>query len=661
MSFLDILADEALPPEEVSHWYCDRIGCNGDPHGEHWIWCNHTCAGRWTQEDGCSLSCGKGEGSHHKASCRHARAAQVPPVGNWFLWMLLTGRGFGKSRSAAEWMIESAWTQEPAEWCVIARNAADVRKNARDLEAGLEVIARRDDRLRQYNRHEEDIYLGNGAVIHCLSADKPDKLRGYNLAGCWADELASWRYLEETWSYGLLPALRVGEHPRVVITTTPKPVPLLKKLVEEARAEEELPLALRTKIITTGSTWDNAQNLASNFIAEMKSSFEGTRVGRQELEGELIFDLSGTLVSMDMIERGRCTLDDFPGEEDDRPEERILAAMQRVVVAVDPAGTYGEDADETGIVVVAKGKDGHGYVLEDASGKYSPAGWARKAGQMYVKWSAFEIVAERNMGNDMVDEVVRVHLPNFRFRTVRAVLNKILRAEPVTALYEFDLEHGTEPRIHHVGDFPVLEEQLTTFTPETAMRRTRGTSPDRMDAMVHGFTELGLVRFGPTAAFRSFMAQSLERGAREAGNPETGDPSDPRAARLALRHLRGIQSSRNRGERARSRVQRGCHHRWRYEAPHDCVYGCGAVNPNIAVVAPLVSSGIILESGMDIIVRTVNPDALDLTVQQLGAAVVVEGSWNGDTCIVRVLAGDPGYIKYAIATQGYGEIVEDAA
>lgn len=454
------------------------------------------------------------------------------------MWLLLAGRGLGKSRAAAEWLVDAAWNAAPGEWCTIARNAGDVLKNARDMTAGLVVVAERDGRLGKpgqgvesgYNRHENDIYLRNGAIIHCLSAEKPDRLRGFNLMGCWADELATWKYASETWDYGLMPALRSGAHPRVVVTTTPKPVALLKRLVEEARAEEAKPVWERSKVITTGSTWDNQANLAPNFIAEMRAAYGGTRIGRQELEGELLFDLTGALVSPEMIEVARRSTGEALEES---------GGYARIVVAVDPAGTYGSDSDETGIVVCAKGRDGHGYVLADRSCRRSPHEWATVAAVAYEEFKADAIAAEKNMGHAMVEDVIRSVAPHVRYIPIQAVQGKRLRAEPVTALYE-------QGRIHHVGTFPHLEDQLCEWSPESRK------SPDRMDALVHGMTELGLVRWGPGGAFKVFMAKEIERR-------QSGDAEAEATSRALGRVLR-----RRSPEEGQARRERLCReHRWR--------------------------------------------------------------------------------------------------
>ena len=658
-AFLRFVEEGAVPLEDVSRWYCDRPGCDGQPHGPHWHWCDHP------------------PGDEHPpgpeyASCRHARAKQVPPDGDWFIWFFLAGRGVGKSRSAAEWLVHSATHQDAAEWAVIARNAADVRKNCRDMTAGIVAVAERDRVLKQYNRHEEDIYLRNGAVIHAISADKPDRLRGFNLAGAWADELClppgtrietarggtpieyvelgdlvrtrsglrkvlaagptrrdakmwelrtkdehvlrctpdhmvwvqgdtqipglgmwvsaqyvlpgmrlcaawidvdgqrwhrgaggfttvemsrplryrqpvtydltvedeheffadgilvhncAWRFPTDTWDYGLMPALRAGQHPRVVVTTTPKPIPLIKRLVEEAKAEEAKPLAKRSRIITTGSTFENTDNLAPNFIEEM-SMLRGTRIGRQELEAELLFDTSGSLVTPEMIESSRI----YPDADGFQMEE-FLGTMQRVVVAVDPAGTYGEESDETGIVVCAKGRDGHGYVLEDRSCKKSPHEWAAVAAAMYEKWQADAIAAEKNLGHDMVEDIIRSVAPYVRYIPIQAVMGKRLRAEPITALYE-------AARIHHVGVFPKLEDQLTSWSPEAKY------SPDRMDALVHGFTELGLAKWGAGHAWLDYYQQAVE--------DDQANPRPMRQAGFAPQHSEA-PSAQDPGR---------CEHRW---------------------------------------------------------------------------------------------------
>ncbi len=374
----------------------------------------------------------------------------------------LVGEGFGKSRCAAEWLVDQASQAPKTEWGVIGPTTEAVRKCGEDLTAGIYAIAP-PGLITKYNRSLGDFYLSNGAVIHLISADKPDRLRGFTLAGAWCDELSSWRY-PDTWYLGLLPTLRDPRTtPHVVVTSTPKPVQLLRSLVDEEMSEHG------TTVVTRGSTFDNAANLAPQFLEEMRNRYEGTRRGRQELYGELLTDVDGALVNIDMIDNTR--LREFPD-----------IRMVRIVVAVDPATTSGEDSDETGIVVVARGADGRGYVLDDLSCKETPDGWARIVAHAYEKYSADRVVAEKNQGGDMVETIVRSVHPNISYKSISAKVGKKLRAEPIAALYE-------QGKVSHIGYFPQLEDQWTTWVPDQRGQR----SPDRVDALVHGLTELGLV------------------------------------------------------------------------------------------------------------------------------------------------------------------------
>lgn len=440
---LGILADTNSPQLERSTWYCDDDLCDGKPHdGYEW---------------------------------KHCRRNQRPPKGEWFIWLLLSGRGFGKSRCAAEWILREASAHPKTEWGVLGPTSESVRKCAEDLNAGLEAIAPT-GLIVKYNRTYGDITLSNGAIIHLISADKPDRLRGFNLSGAWCDEVSSWRY-PDTWYLGLLPTLRDPRvTPRIVVTSTPKPVKLLRSLVDEEHSERG------TTIITRGSTYDNADNLAPQFLDEMRNRYEGTRRGRQELHGELLTDVDGALVTQDMIDAVRK-----------RPDDIASIRLVRTVIAVDPATTSGEDSDETGIVVVAKGADNRGYVLDDLSCKESPDGWARIVAAAYERYGADRVVAEKNQGGDMVETIVRSVHPNISFKAVSARVGKKLRAEPIAALYE-------QHKISHIGTFEKLEDQWTTWIPDLP----NSSSPDRVDALVHGMTELGLVGL-PNAHAKEWM------------------------------------------------------------------------------------------------------------------------------------------------------------
>ncbi len=425
-----ILADQYAPLERHSDWYCDNSSCDGRPH-EGW-------------------------------NLPHCRANQRPPESDWFIWLLCSGRGFGKSKTAAEWLIREVEKHPKTEWAVVAPTGQDVAKCFEDLSVGINTVAPK-GLVVKYNKTEHDAVLSNGSIIHGISADKPDRLRGFNLSGAWCDELSSWRY-PDAWNLGLLPALRdLRVTPRVVVTTTPKPVQLLRQIMDEDQEKG-------STVITRGSTFDNAENLAPRFLEEMRARYEGTRRGRQELYGELLTDVDGALVTQDMIDGPRLR---------EVPEIHLT----RTVVSVDPATTSGEDSDETGIVVVAKGIDGRGYVLADLSCKETPDGWARIVCKAYEKYRCDRVVAEKNQGGDMVERIIRSVNPNIAYTGVSAKVGKKLRAEPVAALYE-------QGKVSHVGYFEILEEQWTTWVPDLAAHQK---SPDHVDALVHGITELGLI------------------------------------------------------------------------------------------------------------------------------------------------------------------------
>jgi phage terminase large subunit-like protein len=288
------------------------------------------------------------------------------------------------------------------------------------------------------------------------SAEESERLRGPQHDGLWADELGAWKGAQSVWDMAMF-GLRLGKRPRAIVTTTPRPIALLKALLK--REGQDV-------VVTRGSTQDNAENLAETFLSQIVSRYAGTRLGRQELDAEMLEDVQGALWSRDLIEGNRRAKADVP-------------ALRRIVVAVDPAVSVSEQSDETGIIVAALGVDGHGYLLEDASGKMSPIDWAQRAVALYRRWGADRIVAEANQGGPMVETTVRTVDANVSFKPVHASRGKITRAEPIAALAE-------QSRIHHVGAFPELEDQLCTYAAGSS------GSPDRLDAMVHAFTELML-------------------------------------------------------------------------------------------------------------------------------------------------------------------------
>jgi predicted phage terminase large subunit-like protein len=387
-----------------------------------------------------------------------ARASQLPPEGDWRIWLLLAGRGFGKTRSGAEWVRAQAESGAASRIALVAPTARDARLVMVEGESGLLAIA--PDTMRPvFEPSKRQLTWPNGAIATLFSADEPDRLRGPQFDAAWCDELAAWRY-PQAWDM-LMMALRLGTNPRVVVTTTPKPVKLVRAL-----------LASPDCAVTRGGTRDNAGNLAPGFLAAILKQYEGTRLGRQELDAELLEDMPGALWSRDAIERAR--IDEAP-------------VLRRVVVAIDPAASAGEDADETGIVVAALGQDSHGYVLEDLSGRYSPHDWASHALEAYRAHRADRIVAEVNNGGAMVEATLRVLDAGVSYKPVHASRGKLARAEPVAALYE-------QGRIHHVGAFPALEDQMCAFTGGPLAHLA---SPDRVDALVWALSELMLTSAEP--------------------------------------------------------------------------------------------------------------------------------------------------------------------
>lgn len=380
-----------------------------------------------------------------------ARPNQLAPEGDWLIWLILSGRGWGKTRTGAEWIAHKALSMPKTRWAIVARTFADARDTCAEGESGIVNVLHRYQALQNWNRSMGEILLTNGSRIKLFSAEEPDRLRGPQHHGAWCDELAAWED-PDAWDQ-LQFGLRLGEHPQTVITTTPRPVALLKNLLNR-----------ETTYITRGNTFENAKNLAPAALMELQARYAGTRLGRQELEGELLEDIEGALWSRSWIENARITTAQLP-------------PLYRIIVAIDPAVTSGEDSDETGIVTAGASADGHFYVLEDSTLKATPDAWGRRAVQAFRDWKADRIVAEVNNGGDMVIMVIQQVDRNAPVTKVHASRGKRLRAEPISALYE-------QGRVHHVGAFTKLEDQMVSWTPES------NDSPDRLDALVWALTEL---------------------------------------------------------------------------------------------------------------------------------------------------------------------------
>lgn len=393
-----------------------------------------------------------------------ARPNQLPPEGDWHTWLILSGRGFGKTRTGSETVRNWVCGDTPlapgkySRIALVAETAADARQVMVEGESGILACHPRDFRP-EYSPANRKLKWPNGAIATIYNATQPDQLRGPQHDAAWGDELAKWDYAQETWDQ-LAFGLRLGSDPRVVITTTPRPIPVIRKMIADPDT-----------YVTRGSTFDNSDNLAKPFLKQIQEKYAGTRLGRQEIEGEILEDIPGALWNKDQIDQARVK---------EAPE------LERVIIAVDPATSNEEGSDENGIVAVglARDNDGYerGYVLADYSLKGSPEEWAKRAVQMYREFDADRIVAEKNQGGDMVASVIRAVDRTVPIKLVHASRGKHVRAEPISALYE-------QKRIHHVGMHEKLEDQMCLFSIDNLRDRNTG-SPDRVDALVWGLTEI---------------------------------------------------------------------------------------------------------------------------------------------------------------------------
>ena len=379
-----------------------------------------------------------------------ARAEQIPTNSkDWNVYLFLAGRGAGKTRTAAEWLAWNASYYPKTRWAIAAPTYSDARDTCAEGESGIINILRDYGTLRDYNRSIGEIFLANGSRIKLFSGEEPDRFRGPQFHGGWFDELAAFKY-PETWDQYQF-GLRLGDHPQTIVTTTPRPTKLIKDLMKREGV-----------VVVRGSTFDNAKNLAASALAELRLRYENTRLGRQELYGEILDNVEGALWTREIIERARVA---------------TTPSLIRIVVGVDPAVTSNADSDETGIIVAGIDNAGHYYVLDDKSLRATPDAWARVAVEAYHKHNADRIVAETNNGGDMIILLMQQVDRNVSTKKVTATRGKQLRAEPISSLYE-------QGRVHHVGYFGLMEEQMCEWTPESK------DSPDRLDALVWALTEL---------------------------------------------------------------------------------------------------------------------------------------------------------------------------
>ena len=375
----------------------------------------------------------------------------MPPDWDWTFWLILAGRGFGKTRTGAETVRRWVKTGKFPLINLIGATLDDARDIMITGESGILAICPRDERPRYVDR---ELRWPNGAKSLIFTADEPERLRGKQHQKLWLDEVGAWRYAE-SFTQAMF-GLRLGELPQAVITTTPRPTKTLLEIMRDPATA-----------LTTGTTYENQDNLAPSFFNSIIRKYEGTRIGRQEINAEMLEDMPGALWKRGDIDALRV---------------KVAPEMRRIVVSIDPAVSTKENSDNTGIVAAGLGIDGHGYVLEDCSGKYTPAEWGSIAVSLYRKWGADRIIAEQNNGGDLVESNIRTVDTNVSYKSVHASRGKVTRAEPISALYE-------QKRVHHVGNQPELEDEMCLFTSDYD-RKNMGYSPDRLDAMVWAITEL---------------------------------------------------------------------------------------------------------------------------------------------------------------------------
>jgi phage terminase large subunit-like protein len=412
----------------------------------------------------------------HEKWVETVRSNQIEPKGKWRIWLLLAGRGFGKTRTAAETTKDFAWRYPGSRIGVFAATFADGRDICFEGESGLCSIIP-SACIKVWNRSIGEMTLTNGSSFRLFSAEDPDKARGHQFHYAWADELASYKgkiSKRDAVTEGvpgtpkpmlaqieLCTRLRYPEcphGPRIIISTTPRPLQILKELIKR-----------KSTIVSSGSTMENRDHLAPEFLQSVLDLYEGTRLGRQELYAELLEDVEGALWT-------RLLIDDMRAN----PKKDQLPNFKRIVIAVDPAVTANPRSSETGIVAMGVTYTKQLYVLQDYSGKFSPDGWAKEVLKAYQTWKADCVVAEKNQGGDLVKVNLKSSAENLPIKLVDATKGKVVRAEPVARLYE-------QRKVIHWGVFPKMEDQMCTYTGEE-----NEESPDRMDALVWGATELML-------------------------------------------------------------------------------------------------------------------------------------------------------------------------
>ena len=407
------------------------------------------------------------ESLHHDWSF-WARPEQVEPKGDWNTWFINAGRGFGKTRAGVEWVREQVKKGHKRIAAVAATNS-DIERVMVKGESGFLSVCWSGDKTYkgkemgypEWSPTKRTLTWANGAKVEFYSAEEPERLRGPQFSAAWCDELAAWNKDIDTWDM-LQFCLRLGKHPKVCVTTTPKPTKLVRQLTKDPSTH-----------VTTGSTFDNSANLADTYLKAVKDQYEGTRLGRQELYAEVMEEAEGALWTTDMLDDAQIDRDKLP-------------SLNRIVVSIDPAVTANKESDMTGIIVAGVDVNGKGYVLGDYTDRLSPQGWASKAIELYHLYQADRIVAERNQGGDMVRRTLEVEDETVPIKLVHASRGKFARAEPISALYERNLVHHVRnPEDGH--NLHELETQQRTWEPLGSIG-----SPDRLDALVWALTDLML-------------------------------------------------------------------------------------------------------------------------------------------------------------------------
>lgn len=385
---------------------------------------------------------------------KNARPNQLPPPGAWRTWLILAGRGFGKTRTGAETLRSWVNSGRYRRIALLSKSIGEARSVMVEGVSGLLEIHPPLERP-LFERARQQLVWPNGTLATLYGADHFERLRGPQFDAVWIDELAKFRYPEEAWSQLML-ALRLGSDPRCIVTTTPRPIPLIEKL-----------LMRDDVVVTKGTTFENRNNLAAAYLDQIVKQFEGTRLGAQELYAELLTERQGALWRRDLIRYQEPPYD-----------ERGLPKLARIIIAIDPATTHHEESDETGIVIAGVSDDKCAYVLEDLSGRLSPGDWGQRVCEAYWRLKADRVVAEINKGGDLVERILRSFDPTIPYKAVRATRGKFTRAEPIAVLYE-------QNRVFHARPLSLLENQLCAYVPGINTK-----SPDRLDAMVWALTDL---------------------------------------------------------------------------------------------------------------------------------------------------------------------------